>query len=45
MGLIPKNHTTELTPELEKQILDTFAIVIINEYDEENGRKFKKRRD
>ncbi len=42
MGLISANHTNELNPDLEKQILDTFSIIIINEYDIENKRKFPK---
>ena len=33
MGLIPKKHCDELNPELEKEILKTFSLVIINEYD------------
>jgi hypothetical protein len=33
MGLIAKAHPDELTVELQQKILDTFAIVIINEYD------------
>lgn len=40
MGLIPKNHPHELNPELEKEILQTFSIVIINEYDLINNVKF-----
>ncbi|WP_127714276.1 hypothetical protein [Halobacteriovorax sp. HLS] len=36
MGLIPKSHPNELTPELEEEILHTFSLVIINEYDEIN---------
>lgn len=43
MGLIQKNHPNELTPELEKEILHTFSIVIINEYDIENEIKFPKK--
>jgi uncharacterized protein YdiU (UPF0061 family) len=42
MGLIPKNHPHVLTPELEKEILHTFSLVIINEYDEMHGLKFPK---
>jgi hypothetical protein len=42
MGLIPKNHPNEITPELEKEILHTFSIVIINEYDQINEIKFPK---
>jgi uncharacterized protein YdiU (UPF0061 family) len=33
MGLIPKDHKQKLNPQLEKKILDTFSIQIINEYD------------
>jgi len=36
MGLIPENHPDELSDELSKMILDTFSLVIINEYDEQN---------
>ncbi|OUR96630.1 hypothetical protein A9Q84_09810 [Halobacteriovorax marinus] len=43
MGLIQKNHPNELTPELEQEILNTFSIVIINEYDIENEIKFPKK--
>ncbi|MFT6067691.1 MAG: hypothetical protein ACJAT2_001870 [Bacteriovoracaceae bacterium] len=42
MGLIPKGHPEELTPELEAKILETFSLVIINEYDEINKIKFPK---
>ena len=40
MGLVPKSHETKLNPELEKEILETFSLVIINEYDEMNKIKF-----
>lgn len=40
MGLIPKNHEEKLNPELEKEILRAFSIVIINEYDLINELKF-----
>jgi hypothetical protein len=33
MGLIPKSHIHQLNPDLEKEILETFSLVIINEYD------------
>lgn len=33
MGLIPKNHPDTLNAELEREILETFSLVIINEYD------------
>jgi hypothetical protein len=39
MGLIPKDHPNELNPELEKQILHTFSLQIINEWDIENKIK------
>ncbi len=42
MGLVPKGHPEELTPELEAKILETFSLVIINEYDEINNIKFPK---
>ena len=31
MGLIPANHADRVTPALEKAILETFSIRIINE--------------
>jgi uncharacterized protein YdiU (UPF0061 family) len=40
MGLIAKNHPEELNHELEKEILKTFSITIINEWDIENKVKF-----
>ncbi len=40
MGLLPKNHPETLNPELEKEILRSFSIVIINEYDLINEIKF-----
>lgn len=33
MGLIPKNHPHSMNNDLEKSILKTFGITIINEYD------------
>jgi len=33
MGLIPRDHPSEMTPELEEIILQTFSLRIINEYD------------
>ncbi len=38
MRLIPRNHAAALTPALEKTLLDTFALQIINEYDIVSGR-------
>lgn len=40
MGLIPKDHDNKITLELKQTILDTFSIVIINEYDIENEIEF-----
>jgi uncharacterized protein YdiU (UPF0061 family) len=34
MGLIPPHHPEKMTPALEQTLLDTFAITIINEYDQ-----------
>ncbi|NCN27262.1 hypothetical protein GW915_06765 [bacterium] len=42
MGVIPQNHPEILTNDLEKAIIDTFSITIINENDIQNGRRFKK---
>lgn len=42
MGLISQDHPNRLTRNLEKKILETFGIVIINEYDKIHGRKFPK---
>lgn len=39
MGLIPQHHPEELNHDLERTLLDTFAIQIINEYDLINGTK------
>lgn len=40
MGLIPKNHVEELNEGLEKELLETFSLTIINEYDVINNIKF-----
>ena len=40
MGLIPKTHDNVLNPELERELLETFSLVIINEYDVINNIKF-----
>jgi uncharacterized protein YdiU (UPF0061 family) len=39
MGLIPKSHPHQLNPDLEREILETFSLVIINEYDLINNVK------
>jgi uncharacterized protein YdiU (UPF0061 family) len=40
MGLLASTHLDELTPELEAAIIDTFSIIIINEHDIINGKKY-----
>ncbi len=42
MGLIPKNHPAEMTEELQEKILETFSLVIINEYDIINEIEYPK---
>lgn len=42
MGLISSQHPDELTSELAEAIVDTFSIVIINEWDLEHGQRFRK---
>ncbi len=42
IGLIPENHPHELTKELKEEILKTFSIVIINEYDLMNNFNYPK---
>jgi len=44
MGLIDEQHPHEMNPELAKMILDTFAIQIINEYDQIH-HKYKLKSD
>lgn len=40
MGLISKGHEDCLNDELEKKLLETFSIQIINEYDQMKNKKF-----
>ncbi|MDA8791867.1 hypothetical protein N9N67_01405 [Bacteriovoracaceae bacterium] len=40
IGLIPKNHPNKLYKELSDKILHTFGLIIINEYDKNNGKVF-----
>ncbi|HZJ46246.1 MAG TPA: hypothetical protein VFD63_20885 [Pyrinomonadaceae bacterium] len=40
LGLLPASHPEILNKELEAAILETFSIVIINEYDLKEGKKF-----
>lgn len=42
MGLIPADHPHRINPALAERLLDTFALVIINEWDLENNRRFPK---
>ena len=45
MGLISSDHTFEMNTQLESSLLETFALIIINEYDLENKRSFKDAKD
>ena len=40
MGLVPSNHPGTLDKELESIILETFSLVIINEYDLAQNKKY-----
>jgi len=40
MGLVPTNHAGTVDKELEEAILETFSLIIINEYDLSQGKKF-----
>ncbi len=40
MGLIPDNHQAQLTSKLQDALIETFSIVIINEWDIENKKTF-----
>jgi uncharacterized protein YdiU (UPF0061 family) len=42
MGLISAEHPDEMTPELAEKIIETFSLVIINEWDVEHGIVFRK---
>src|SRR4051794_7187743 len=43
MELVPANHASRMTAALEKVVLETFAIQIINEYDVARGTEFPTR--
>lgn len=43
MGLIPSDHPHQLTRALEKKLVETFALQIINEYDEAKKIRYPKR--
>lgn len=42
MGLIPNDHPEKLNKELSQKLLDTFSLIIINEYDLINNKQFPK---
>lgn len=44
MGLIAKNHPSQYNEELDAKIIETFSLQIINEYDQQHGRRFPKDR-
>ncbi|MDX9730772.1 MAG: hypothetical protein RBT63_03285, partial [Bdellovibrionales bacterium] len=37
MGLIASDHPHKLTPELDKKIIETFSLQIVNEWDQAHG--------
>ncbi|MBL7686661.1 MAG: hypothetical protein JNJ49_01415 [Bdellovibrionaceae bacterium] len=37
MGLLPTDHPHKMTPELDKKIIETFSLQIVNEWDQEHG--------
>jgi len=39
MGLIPASHPDEMNPALRRVLLDTFSLVIVNEWDQAHGRR------
>ncbi len=43
MGLIPKDHDHKLDKELTEKIINTFGIIIINEFDIENKKEYPKK--
>jgi uncharacterized protein YdiU (UPF0061 family) len=43
MGLIAKDHPNTITKDLEKTLVETFALRIINEYDQLMGEKFPEK--
>lgn len=40
MGLIPPDHPSSITKDLEQVVLDTFSLQIINEFDLQQGKKY-----
>ncbi len=43
MGIIPSDHPEKLNRNLEKKLLDTFSLIIINEYDLIHHKEFPKK--
>ncbi|MFL5813437.1 MAG: protein adenylyltransferase SelO family protein [Bdellovibrionia bacterium] len=43
MGLIPSDHPEQLTAKLSAKILETFSLVIINEYDQIHNIQYPKK--
>ncbi len=43
MGLIPQNHPSRLNKDLEKALISTFALRIINEFDQLSGEQYPAR--
>lgn len=43
MGLLPRDHKHKLTKKLEKILLDTFSLRIVNEYDDEHNITYHPR--
>ena len=43
MGLLPERHPERLNAALARAILETFALAIINEYDQRRGTRFPRR--
>jgi uncharacterized protein YdiU (UPF0061 family) len=39
IGLLPARHPDDLTPGLRRALLDTFSLVIVNEWDEAHGNR------
>lgn len=42
IGLIPENHGNEFTAELKQEILNTFSLMIVNEFDQLSGAKYEE---
>jgi len=43
MGLLPKDHPDEFNPALRRAILETFSLVIINEWDVAHATRVRRR--